>query len=255
MAQFTGNTSPQPRIHGQRTGFVWIRDFDHGVVSTLGAQLHPDPKIREYVVPIKNLPEGHDLVPILGKKNLEITLKSFGNQNEEFKCSNLDETFEFNENTTIVAVVNSSGALGACQINPKIPSSDGIDVRLHAPDKLATLQDTCFSTTDFFDTGRCAQPGFFISNDYAHPPKNIYLAHCGKIGICFSVMGGSICPSACPGYLPEQLDPACYAYFGESGHGGQAWVYRNKGTLGVVDIYAAGYNTKVTDCIILDQTY
>jgi len=73
MAKFTGNASPRPRIHGTPTGRVWIRHFDDGMVRTIGAIPHPDPSIREYVLPIKNLPEANDFVPVLGKKNPEQT--------------------------------------------------------------------------------------------------------------------------------------------------------------------------------------
>lgn len=73
MANFTGNASPRPRVHGQPTGYVWLRDFDLGMVNTLGATPNPDPAIRELVVQVKNLPAGHDFVPVLGKKNPEPT--------------------------------------------------------------------------------------------------------------------------------------------------------------------------------------
>lgn len=53
----------RPRVHHQRTGFVWIRDFDVGMVTTLGGQIIPGKKGEMYRVTLPQLPEEERDVP------------------------------------------------------------------------------------------------------------------------------------------------------------------------------------------------
>jgi len=55
----------RPRVHGQRTGFVWIRDFDAGMLTTLGGVRPTDPKEGDhYRVTLPKLPAEERNVPI-----------------------------------------------------------------------------------------------------------------------------------------------------------------------------------------------
>ena len=46
----------EPRTHGQRTGSIWIRDYDLGVFTTLGGSPDADPLIDEILIDVPGLP-------------------------------------------------------------------------------------------------------------------------------------------------------------------------------------------------------
>jgi len=55
----------RPRVHGQRTGFVWIRDFDVGMLTSLGGVRPSDPRAGDhYRVSLPKLPLEERDVPI-----------------------------------------------------------------------------------------------------------------------------------------------------------------------------------------------
>lgn len=72
--EFVHIGKPKPVEHGDRTGFVWIRDFDAGVASSLGAV--PDPTGSDkLIVRYPQFPEERDRNATVIFKNSEPTLQ------------------------------------------------------------------------------------------------------------------------------------------------------------------------------------